>query len=168
MTQHTYFNLRGDGKIYDHTIILNADKYTPVNENLIPTGEVLPVENTPFDLRKETKMGEGIEKLKDSMTKGYDNNFVLNSDFVAKVHEPDKGITMEVYTTQPGVQFYTGNNLTGVKGKRVGYMTPTRDFALRHSIFQTHQTIPTFQTLFYVPVSYTNIQPYSNSYKKLS
>jgi len=135
LTQHTYFNLRGDGKIYDHTIILNADKYTPVNENLIPTGEVLPVENTPFDLRKETKMGEGIEKLKDSMTKGYDNNFVLNSDFVAKVHEPDKGITMEVYTTQPGVQFYTGNNLTGVKGKKGRIYDPHTGFCLETQHF---------------------------------
>jgi len=118
LTQHTYFNLAGGGKIYDHIVVLNADKYTPVNENLIPTGDIMPVEDTLYDLRKETRLGDAIEKLKNSNAKGYDNNFVLNSEFAAKVYEPSTGISMELYTTQPGLQFYTGNYLPGLNGKR--------------------------------------------------
>ncbi len=127
LTNHCYFNMAGhaNGHILDHQLTINADKFTPVNENLIPTGELKSVEGTPFDFRKPTAIGARIDSTDQQMQygKGYDHNFVLNRSgsgpsLAARVTDPQSGRTMEVHTTQPGAQFYTANHLEGeIKGK---------------------------------------------------
>lgn len=124
LTNHTYFNLSGAGEptILDHELMLAADRYTPANETLIPTGEFLPVAGTPLDFRDFHKIGERIKELDDKPGKGYDHNYVLNNQdgdlaLAAKVREPKSGRVLSVFTTEPGVQFYCGNFLDGVHGK---------------------------------------------------
>jgi aldose 1-epimerase len=129
VSQHSYFNLKGEGNgdILDHEIMINADRFTPVDKNLIPTGELRPVKGTPFDFTKSTKIGARIDDNYEQLVlgHGYDHNFVLNNKpnenglvLAARVHEPTSGRSLEVWTTQPGVQFYSGNFLDGsVTGK---------------------------------------------------
>jgi aldose 1-epimerase len=127
VSQHSYFNLKGEGNgdILDHEIMINADKFTPVDKNLIPTGELRAVKGTPFDFTTSTKIGARIEDPYEQMVlgHGYDHNFVLNRkgaglSLAARVYEPTTGRVLEVSTTQPAVQFYTGNFLDGsVTGK---------------------------------------------------
>ncbi len=145
LTNHSYFDLSGQdaGNILDHRVMINADKFTPVNANLIPTGELKSVAGTPFDFRTPTAIGARINENDQQLKygEGYDHNFVLNRSgdgpsLAARVMDPKSGRVMEVLTTQPGVQFYTGNHLPAkLKGKggavygfRYGFCLETQHF----------------------------------------
>lgn len=147
LTQHTYFNLAGAGKgtILDHELTLNASKITPVDKDLIPTGEFMDVEDTPFDFRKPAKIGARIDDADNEQIKlggGYDHNWVLDVPedagmvVAAILYEPTSGRKLEVKTLEPGVQFYAGNFLDGTLegkggikyGKRFGLCLETQHF----------------------------------------
>jgi aldose 1-epimerase len=125
LTQHSYFNLRGHGDVLGHVLQINAREFTPVDGTLIPTGELRPVAGTPFDFRQPTAIGARIgqddEQLK--FGKGYDHNWVITKPrealaVIATVYEPETGRVLELSSTEPGVQFYSGNFLDGTdKGK---------------------------------------------------
>ena len=126
LTQHSYFNLRGSGDVLGHVVTINADKLTPVDSTLIPTGELRPVAGTPFDFRTPATIGARIGNTNDEQIVfggGYDHNWVLNKQanelsLAASIYEPVSGRTMEVWSTSPGVQFYSGNFLDGtITGK---------------------------------------------------
>lgn len=120
LTNHSYFNLKGAGTILDHELKLHADNFTPVAADLIPTGEIKTVAGSPMDFRNGRAIGSQIEAPFDQLgfTGGYDHNFVLNNwdgspRPAARLYEPATGRIVEVLTTQPGIQFYSGNFLDG-------------------------------------------------------
>ena len=129
LSQHTYWNLHGDGRgtILDHVLTLDASRFTPVDSTLIPTGAIAPVAGTPFDFRAPTMIGARIDAADEQLRfgKGYDHNWVLDQSgagklaHAARLEDPASGRVLDISTTEPGVQFYTGNFLDGtIKGKQ--------------------------------------------------
>ena len=155
LTQHAYFNLAGHdaGEMLNQEVVVNADRFTPVNENLIPTGELRSVEGTPLDFRTPHALGERINDTTYEQIvkgKGYDHNFVLNKDsgelsFAASAYDKENGRFLEVFTTQPGIQLYTGNFLNGSQeGKNGAVYNYRNGFCLETQHFPDSPNQPGF------------------------
>jgi len=152
LTQHSYFNLSGNftKTITDHEMQINADKFLPVNETLIPTGEQKAVKETPFDFTVSKPIGKDINADDDQLKKGkgYDHNWILNGKgfrSIAKVYHPETGRLMEVFTDEPGVQFYSGNFLDGKFDTKTGGKNEFRTgFCLETQHFPDSTNQPSF------------------------
>ena len=155
LTHHSYFNFAGKGDILGHVVTINADKFTPVDANLIPTGELRAVKGTPLDFTTPTVVGARIENADDQLKlgKGYDHNWVLNQKsagtltHAATVSEPTSGRVMEVWTTEPGMQFYSGNFLDGSITGKGGWTYAFRNgFCMEPQHFPDSPNHPSFPT----------------------
>jgi aldose 1-epimerase len=155
LTHHSYFNLAGGGDVLGHVVTINADKFTPVDGGLIPTGELRPVAGTPLDFRSPTPIGAHIGETNYDQIKlgnGYDHNFVLNKksnelSLAARVHEPATGRTLEVWTTEPATQFYTANFLDGSFTGKGGWNYKFRNaFCFEPQHFPDSPNHPAFPT----------------------
>lgn len=154
LTNHSYFNLAGSGTILNHQLTLHADAFTPIGPDLIPIGEIRDVEDTPMDFLNQTAIGERIDEPYDQLgfAGGYDHNFVLKNFTgllrpAAKVYESTSGRTLQVLTTQPGMQFYSGNFLDGsLKGKRGAVYVKRAGMCLEPQHFPDSPNHPHFPT----------------------
>jgi aldose 1-epimerase len=159
LTQHSYFNLAGKGDNLSHVVMIPADKFTPVDSTLIPTGELKPVDGTPFDFRTPTAIGARIgqddEQLK--FGNGYDHNWVINKPMgqlglMARVYEPTTGRVLEVLSTEPGLQFYTGNFLDGKLTGKGGWAYQFRNgFCMEPQHFPDSPNQPNFPSVVLKP-----------------
>jgi aldose 1-epimerase len=159
LTQHSYFNLAEHGDVLNHVVMIPADRFTPVDSTLIPTGELKPVEGTPFDFRTPTAIGARIgqedEQLK--FGNGYDHNWVLNKamgklGLMARVYEPTTGRVLEVLSTEPGLQFYTGNFLDGTLTGKGGWTYQFRNaFCMEPQHYPDSPNHPNFPSVVLKP-----------------
>jgi aldose 1-epimerase len=175
LTQHSYFNLAGKGDILGHVVYLKADKFTPVDATLIPTGELRPVDGTPFDFRKPTAIGARVN-ADDEQIKfggGYDHNWVINKPMgklglQARVTEPTTGRVLEVLSTEPGLQFYCGNFLDGtLKGKNGWVYQHRNGFCMEPQHYPDSPNQPNFPSVVLKPgETYKNTIIYKFSVQK--
>ena len=155
LTNHSYFNLRGRGGVLDHVVQIMAEKFTPTNAELIPTGELRSVAGTPFDFRRPNPIGERIDSNDEQIrtTKGYDQNWVFDKPdgqlgLVARVWDKTSGRCMEVWTTEPGMQFYTANFLNGdLVGKGGQKYQPRDAFCMEPQHFPDSPNQPHFPSV---------------------
>jgi len=155
LTGHSYFNLRGSGDILGELLQLNAEKFTPVDATLIPTGELRPVERTPFDFRQPTAIGLRIGQSDEQLQfgAGYDHNFVINKPggelgLAARVVNPASGRVLELFTTAPGMQFYSGNYINGASRGKNGWVYQKREgFCLEAQNFPDSPNHPEFPSV---------------------
>lgn len=181
LAQHTYWNLGGhkSGSILNHTIQIAGDYVTVVDKDLIPTGQLLPVQNTPYDFRKEAVIGKHMDKLKD----GFDINYKLMKGMLipsikhhdkhltlaAKVRDPKSGRSLEVYTNKPGLQFYTGNLLSGIHGKDGAFYKEHDALCLETQGFPNAVNQPKFPSVVVRPgQTYQHLMLYRFSNKRVA
>jgi len=158
LTQHSYFNLLGRGDVLNYEVMIAADRFTPTDSTQIPTGELRAVEGTPFDFRKAIPIGARINQDDEQLKAGhgYDHNFVLNKPpsqlgLAARVYDPVSGRVLEVLTTEPAMQFYTGNFLNGVKGKHGADYQPRSGFCMEPQHFPDSPNHPNFPSVVLKP-----------------
>jgi aldose 1-epimerase len=159
LTEHSYFNLAGHGDILSHVVTIPADKFTPVDSTLIPTGELRPVEGTPFDFRTPTAIGARINQDDEQLKfgGGYDHNWVINKPLgelglMARVYEPTSGRVMEIWSTEPGLQFYSGNFLDGKNVGKGGWVYQFRNaFCMEPQHYPDSPNHPNFPSVVLKP-----------------